>query len=101
MSSTAVIKRGNNSNDSNQLDQNQLERIFRKRLCRICRCGDLQEKFVNACKCLGPFAWVHKQCFEHWIEITKQTKCDICRFDFNIVQHNRTFIDWIKTVIQC
>ncbi|KAH7640281.1 ring-variant domain containing protein [Dermatophagoides farinae] len=84
------------NNDKNQIDQNDLERIFRKRLCRICRGSNVDvDKFITACKCLGPFAYVHQKCFECWLEITRQQKCDICRYDFQVTLHNRSFFEWI------
>lgn len=96
MASKSSTLLNNQQQQQQQIDQNDLERIFRKRLCRICRCGMDSDKFITACKCLGPFAYVHQKCFEQWLEITKQKKCDICRYEFQIQLYNRSFLEWIR-----
>lgn len=83
---------------NDQLDENQLLRLLRQHVCRICQSGDQSDTLITPCLCQGPFAFVHKQCVEKWISESKQEKCDICLFKFNVTIRCPHFFRWFFSV---
>ena len=47
--------------------------------CRICLDdGDL----ISPCRCTGTAAFVHEKCLVRWLNTSKRTDCEICKFEY-------------------
>ena len=54
--------------------------------CRIClEGGDL----ISPCNCSGTTAFVHEECLVHWLRTSKRTDCEICLYEYEIVEVHR------------
>jgi len=54
--------------------------------CRIClEGGDL----VSPCNCSGTSAFVHEECLVRWLRTSKRTNCEICLYEYEIVEVRR------------
>lgn len=62
------------------------------RVCKICQSSlddtDNQLSFVHPCKCKGSIKYIHEECLNEWISLSKKTKCEICGYSF---QFKKTF----------
>lgn len=54
--------------------------------CRICLMNEEKEQLVSPCKCKGSLALVHVSCLERWLSQHAQNHCELCMFEFNIIQ---------------
>ena len=51
--------------------------------CRICLDeGDL----IQPCNCTGTTAFVHEECLLKWLAISNRRDCEICKFEYEIVE---------------
>lgn len=51
--------------------------------CRICLDeGDL----IQPCDCTGTTAYVHEECLLKWLAISDRNDCEICKFEYEIVE---------------
>ena len=54
--------------------------------CRIClEGGDL----ISPCNCSGTSAFVHEECLVRWLRTSKRTNCEICLYEYEIVEVRR------------
>lgn len=51
-------------------------------LCRVCRGNASEGPLKRPCKCKGSLAHVHEACLENWLQISKGTKCELCKHPF-------------------
>lgn len=49
--------------------------------CRICYEPDNLECL---CECRGTVQFVHKECLEHWIQVSGKRNCELCGAKFEI-----------------
>lgn len=57
--------------------------------CRIClEEGDL----IQPCNCRGSSAHIHKECLIKWLRVSERTDCEICKFQYEIVDVEETKI---------
>lgn len=50
--------------------------------CRIC----LEElDLIQPCNCKGTSAWVHEACLVKWLNISGNTSCEICKFEYDYI----------------
>ncbi|KAI2796419.1 E3 ubiquitin-protein ligase march2 [Blomia tropicalis] len=79
------------------MDEKQLNTLLHTRLCRFCgRRESNCDPFIVACRCQGPNSSIHKSCIEQWLSHSKQTKCDICRFDYILKYSYRSMWEWYE-----
>jgi len=52
--------------------------------CRICL--EPGGEMLQPCDCSGSAANVHKDCLVKWLKISKRTSCEICLFEYLIVE---------------
>ena len=56
--------------------------------CRICLDNDQADQLISPCLCTGTFAYVHRECLNHWRSRNVNGRgfeyCDICKFRFVI-----------------
>ena len=52
--------------------------------CRICL--ETGGEMIQPCDCSGSAALVHKDCLVKWLKISKRTSCEICLFEYLIVE---------------
>ena len=51
--------------------------------CRICLDeGDL----IQPCDCTGTTAYVHEECLLKWLAVSDRKDCEICKFEYEIVE---------------
>lgn len=53
--------------------------------CRICY-DDEPNNLIQPCNCAGSAAFVHKECLLKWLETSGRTNCEICHFEYDIVE---------------
>lgn len=52
-------------------------------LCKICHCScDDNGPYIHPCKCNGTLKYIHVECLNEWIKLTKTKKCSICNYSF-------------------
>jgi len=51
--------------------------------CRICFEPD---NLIQPCNCTGTAAHVHKECLMKWLKVSKKQECEICRFQYIIIE---------------
>ena len=53
-------------------------------ICRVCRSSEStgQDPLFYPCKCSGSMKWVHQSCLENWLKVSRNSKCEICNFEF-------------------
>lgn len=65
------------------------------RVCHYCLCEDSPSSLITS-SCLCSYG-VHEQCLENWLNFKKQTKCDDCDFEFDVVAKLKyTFAESIR-----
>jgi len=55
--------------------------------CRICLHSD--EPLISPCKCRGSLTYVHLSCLERWLNENGQSSCELCRYNFSVVETQR------------
>ena len=55
--------------------------------CRICYDEISEVKYF--CKCKNENAYIHKKCLIKWLQISGNTKCEICNFPYIIKYSNK------------
>lgn len=58
------------------------------------------DQLIRPCNCRGNFAFAHRVCLSEWIETTKHEFCDVCRFKYNVIFHERSIYDWMTEARQ-
>ena len=46
-------------------------------VCRICRSEDDGRPLFYPCKCRGSIKYVHAECLESWLKMSKKQKCEV------------------------
>lgn len=47
-------------------------------VCRICRCEEeVGRPLFHPCKCSGSIKYVHNDCLEAWLRMSKKAKCEV------------------------
>ncbi len=47
-------------------------------VCRICRCEEEEGRpLFHPCKCSGSIKFVHNDCLEAWLRMSKKAKCEV------------------------
>lgn len=52
--------------------------------CRICY--EDEGELITPCQCTGTMAFVHKECIQRWITISKRETCELCHAAFDNTQ---------------
>ncbi|CAD5216441.1 unnamed protein product [Bursaphelenchus xylophilus] len=70
-------------------------------VCRICHSSDVSgpvpgEPLYSPCRCKGGMGLFHRYCLEKWLETSKTTSCEICKFKFQVRQQPPTMLDFLK-----
>lgn len=54
-----------------------------ERICKICHsaCNEASP-YAHPCKCKGSLKFIHVECLNEWLKLTKTKKCDICNYPF-------------------
>ena len=60
--------------------------------CRICY-GE-EGELVSVCKCSGSMKYVHAECMEKWMRLSRSNTCNIC--NTHIVKHKHYDQMWMK-----
>ena len=54
-------------------------------VCRICYDTDKNNNnMIFPCKCKGTMKWVHLECLEKWIRISKKKICGSCKYNYKM-----------------
>jgi hypothetical protein len=54
-------------------------------ICRICYDTEKNNKnMIFPCKCKGTMKWVHLECLEKWIRISKKKICGSCKYNYKM-----------------
>lgn len=54
-------------------------------ICRICYDTEKNNKnMISPCKCKGSIKWVHPECLEKWITISKKKNCGSCKYTYKM-----------------
>ncbi|ALE14716.1 F10 [Felid gammaherpesvirus 1] len=61
-------------------------------ICRICMCNIAVDNKCSPCNCKGTLAFVHQVCLKSWIQVSQQTKCNICDTCYNFKW--LPFLEW-------
>ena len=67
------------------------KKIKEKKICRICYNENEQNNLINPCKCKGTMKWVHKKCLLKWLDISKKTNCQQCKYKFKLKETNNNY----------
>jgi len=52
-------------------------------ICKICHSPcDIDSPYAHPCKCKGTLKFIHVDCLNEWLKLTKTKKCDICNHPF-------------------
>ena len=54
--------------------------------CRICLDDEKLDDLIQPCNCNT--ALVHKECLLQWLRVSGHTACEICTFEYDIVENN-------------
>ncbi|KAI9340223.1 hypothetical protein BDR26DRAFT_360907 [Obelidium mucronatum] len=67
-------------------------------VCRICLSNDAQEDLISPCKCIGTAEFVHKECLDQWMAVSKRSNtCGICGEHYVTPWRNVfTFGRWLR-----
>ncbi|CAD6197607.1 unnamed protein product [Caenorhabditis auriculariae] len=74
-------------------------------VCRICMCSELSvpylgnsvgEPLISPCNCKGTMGLYHRSCLEHWLSTSRTTRCEICKFQFELGRKLRSFYSYLK-----
>tara|TARA_X000000950_G_C13914942_1_gene660526 strand:+ start:3658 stop:4194 length:537 start_codon:yes stop_codon:yes gene_type:complete len=60
--------------------------------CRICYGED--GNLLSLCKCSGSLKYVHPECMEKWMQVSKTSRCNIC--NTHIVKYQKYDEKWMK-----
>lgn len=63
--------------------------------CRICLATDFTENLISPCNCIGSIQFVHRDCLQDWLQISKNVQCEICKLDYNVFKKFKPFRQWI------
>jgi len=66
-------------------------------ICRICH-GDASnssQPLISPCRCSGSCGAVHKECLETWLSTAKNSKCEICGFEFDVTKEYKPWTKWM------
>ncbi|XP_065370194.1 E3 ubiquitin-protein ligase MARCHF8 [Calliphora vicina] len=55
-------------------------------VCRICHNSEDPDKLVSPCLCKGSLTYVHINCLERWISMSRCTICELCQFQYSTEQ---------------
>lgn len=51
-------------------------------MCRICHCGEEEEKLMITCRCMGTVKYAHQNCVLNWISKSGNQYCELCKYKF-------------------
>ena len=53
-------------------------------ICRICYTGneEADSPLITPCRCAGSLKYVHQDCLEQWIKVSKRKSCELCKYGF-------------------
>jgi hypothetical protein len=56
---------------------------FEEKICKICQIEcDKTNASIHPCKCKGSLKYIHLECLNEWIALSKKKKCEICGHPF-------------------
>lgn len=68
------------------------------KVCRFCFGEGLDESdWLRPCKCSGSMLWVHRQCFNTWLQKASgngKVRCEICKFIYKKVWLLKSWEEW-------
>jgi E3 ubiquitin-protein ligase DOA10 len=79
LNSSTILNLGYERNSSSSNDS--------ELLCRICYCPIDKEEIKEYCNCKGSVGIVHKQCLLKWLFESASSQCEICNFQFDIIEN--------------
>lgn len=51
--------------------------------CRVCRSGEEPgSPLYKPCKCSGSISWIHQDCLESWLSVSRAQRCELCKHPF-------------------
>lgn len=56
--------------------------------CRICLDEEIMDNLIQPCNCTS--ACVHKECLLKWLTVSGNTACEICTFEYDIIDTEET-----------
>lgn len=67
----------------NQTPMGDSENTKEEILCKICHSPCSEEfPYAHPCKCKGSLKYIHIECLNEWLSLSKNKKCDICNYSF-------------------
>ena len=67
-----------------------------EKTCRIClkNSEKKSDQLIRSCKCEADI--VHKSCIEKWLELTSQTNCPLCGFEYKAKFCPKNYWNYLK-----
>ena len=68
--------------------------------CKIC----LEDTgtLISPCKCKGSSAYVHSECLEEWLNVSKRTSCEICQHEYQLKDTYKCNVERMcSLIVQC
>lgn len=53
-----------------------------ERVCRVCRSGEEGGSLYRPCHCKGSIQFVHEDCLNDWLSVSRGVKCELCKYPF-------------------
>lgn len=54
-----------------------------EKTCRVCRSGEEPgNPLYKPCKCSGSISWIHQDCLESWLNVSRTQRCELCKHPF-------------------
>ena len=69
------------------MTESALEEPLEESVCRICY--ESEGILIQPCDCKGSTGNVHKECLEKWINVSKRRDCEICHFEYDIIEEKQ------------
>ncbi|XP_075169077.1 uncharacterized protein LOC142241216 isoform X2 [Haematobia irritans] len=65
--------------------------------CRICHNGENRTRLVSPCLCKGTMKYVHIECLERWLNISGNTSCEMCQYQYKTLLSPRySFLESLR-----
>lgn len=77
--------------------------IAAEKLCRFCYGDDEQTGWLRPCKCSGSLKWVHRNCFDLWMNKApagQQDQCLTCRQSYSKTWQLKAISQWCRPPLQ-
>jgi E3 ubiquitin-protein ligase MARCH2 len=53
------------------------------------------EPLISPCNCSGSVGLIHKSCLEKWLTAPNNSKCEICRHEYQVIYKPKSWKEWI------